>query len=56
MEFTLEPLRGLTRWQPADRKSGELATIGKGLADLPDRRSPKYLRPFGLQAEVGYAG
>src|SRR5262249_12507542 len=30
--------------------------IGKGMGDLPDAASLKYLRPFALQAEVGYAG
>jgi len=34
---------------------GELL-LGKGMGDLPDRPSQRYLRPFAVQAEVGYAG
>ena len=30
--------------------------LGKGLGDLPDSPSLKYLRPFAVQAEAGYAG
>jgi hypothetical protein len=30
--------------------------LGKGLGDLPDSPSLKFLRPFALQAEAGYAG
>jgi hypothetical protein len=35
---------------------GGEALVGKGLGDLPDSPSLKYLRPFAIQAEVGYAG
>ena len=34
---------------------GELL-LGKGLGDLPDSPSFKYLRPLALQTGVGYAG
>lgn len=30
--------------------------LGKGMGDLPDSATLKYLRPFAIQAEVGYAG
>jgi len=30
--------------------------LGKGLGDLPDSPSLKYLRPLAVQAELGYAG
>ncbi|MGH8012278.1 MAG: hypothetical protein ACREQ4_07260 [Candidatus Binataceae bacterium] len=30
--------------------------LGKGLGDLPDSPSLKYLRPLALQTEIGYAG
>jgi hypothetical protein len=30
--------------------------LGKGMGDLPDSATFKYLRPFAIQAELGYAG
>jgi hypothetical protein len=30
--------------------------LAKGLGDLPDSLSFRYLRPFAMQAETGYAG
>jgi hypothetical protein len=35
---------------------GVEALLAKGMGDLPDARPFKYLRPFALQAEAGYAG
>jgi hypothetical protein len=34
---------------------GELL-LGKGMGDLPNSGSLRYLRPFAVQSEVGYAG
>ena len=35
---------------------GAEALLGKGMGDLPDSPTFNYLRPFAIQAEVGYAG
>ena len=61
MEFTLSPfvVLPLGNRRIADQGythlGGELL-LAKGLGDLPDQPSLKYLRPFALQAELGYAG
>jgi hypothetical protein len=61
MEITLSPFMVLPvgNRQIADQGythlGGELL-LGKGFGDLPDSSSVSYLRPFALQAEVGYAG
>jgi hypothetical protein len=61
LELTLSPFLILpigTR-QIADQGYTHLGgetLLGKGLGDLPDSASLKYLRPLGVQAELGYAG
>ncbi len=61
LEFTLSPILMVptgTR-QVADQGYTHLggeALLGKGMGDLPDSQEFRYLRPFALQAEVGYAG
>lgn len=61
MEFTVSPFVVLPvgNRQIADQGYAHLGAellLGKGLGDLPDQPSLKYLRPFALQAELGYAG
>ena len=60
MEITLSPFvvlpvgnRQITD-QGYVHLGGEML-LGKGLGDLPDWPSLKYLRPFAVQAEAGYA-
>jgi hypothetical protein len=61
LEFTLSPLLIVptgTRQigdQGFTHLGGELL-LGKGMGDLPNSESLRYLRPFAVQAEVGYAG
>jgi hypothetical protein len=61
LEFTASPFLvvPMGNRQIADQGythlGGELL-LGKGLGDLPDSPSFKYLRPLALQTEVGYAG
>jgi hypothetical protein len=61
IEFTLSPFVVLPAGnrriadQGYTHLGGELL-LGKGFGDLPDRASLEYLRPFAMQAEVGYAG
>lgn len=61
MEITMSPfvILPVGNRQIADQGyahlSGELL-VGKRLGDLPDRPRLRYLRPFALQAEAGYAG
>jgi hypothetical protein len=61
LEFTLSPILILPTGnrQIADQGYTHLggeALLAKGFGDLPDSPSVNYLRPFALQAEVGYAG
>jgi hypothetical protein len=61
LELTLSPILVLPTGnrQIADqgytRLGGEIL-LGKGLGDLPDYPSLKYLRPFAVQAEARYTG
>jgi hypothetical protein len=61
LEFTLSPfvVVPIGDRQIADQGfthlGGELL-IGKGMEDLPDGETLKYLRPLAIQAEAGYAG
>jgi hypothetical protein len=60
LEFTLSPILILPTGnrQIADQGYTHLggeALLGKGFGDLLDSSSLNYLRPFALQAEVGYA-
>lgn len=61
LEFTLSPYLVAPT---GSRKIGDQgymhlggeALLGKGMGDLPDTPTFKYLHPFALQAEIGYAG
>jgi hypothetical protein len=61
LELTLSPILilPLGNRQIADQGYTHLGgevLLGKGFGDLPDSPTLKYLRPFALQAEVGYTG
>lgn len=61
LELTLSPILVVPTGnrQIADQGYAHLGgevLLGKGLGDLPDSPSLKYLRPFAVQAEAGYAG
>lgn len=61
IEFTLSPFVVLPVGdrQIADQGYTHLGAellLAKGLGDLPDRPLLKYVRPFAMQAEAGYAG
>jgi hypothetical protein len=61
LEFTVSPILvvPIGSRQIADQGYTHLggeALVGKGMGDIPDSPTIKYLRPFAVQAEVGYAG
>jgi hypothetical protein len=61
LELTLSPILVLPTGnrQIADQGYTHLGgevLLGRGLGDLPDSPSLKYLRPFAVQAEAGYTG
>jgi hypothetical protein len=54
--FLVVPIRNRQIADEGYTHVGAEALLGKGMGDLPDSPAFKYLRPFALQAEVGYAG
>ena len=61
LEFTLSPSLFVPTGSREIGDQGYLhlggeALLGKGMGDLPDTPAFKYLRPFAVQAEIGYAG
>jgi hypothetical protein len=61
MEFTVSPfvVAPTGNRQIADQGYTHLGAdflLGKGMGDLPPAGALKYLRPFAIQAEAGYAG